>query len=704
MSSIKQLTLKEKFTYLLGISALIIFTLSAIGLWRFSQFTTQKTLIQDSSQILLTELEENFANSQLMGDIEADLTTFMESGRPDTMATLMFKSHKLAEQLPAEAKEPLLLFLNKVGNLEIRMESLVKNNETALLAVATIHKKLENTSACAQNSTCLASFDRAHQVLGSVNLLYVNGILHSNLSILQESHTEIATALAELDGSLQRTIADLPTAQALYLTGVQELFLDIDDAITTVTAIRQRVMESEQEVLSHSKNIKNLLATTSIGKSQKAVNLAEQGLQLATIYVYLMFASLGTMIILFVVLSSFITRAIINPLVILVDLLKRFSHLLASVRRQSPPGGCDEFSNGHIQLTERHDEIGDVGRATKNLMDHVQGISAFRRKIEDDTTIQEVHFRLAKIFSQQLHLTSFFFYEYRSDNSMPMVYAEPPEMVPFMTEFTSADMCRAKRTGTLVSSFTDADICQTCPVNDILNHYCVPMLMGGQVMGVIQFLLPIATEEWQQKEQDNALKEALSYIDEALPVLQAKHLAAKLEKMATKDQLTGLYNRRYLELSLQQIIAGIKRRKTSLGILMCDMDFFKQVNDTHGHDAGDIVLAELSSILLRTVRSSDLVIRYGGEEFLILLNDIEEGMGALVAEKIRAAVESYVFNIPGGELKKTLSIGVATFPDTSQKGIWEIIKHADIALYYAKDSGRNRVVEFDPEMWKETSY
>lgn len=274
-----------------------------------------------------------------------------------------------------------------------------------------------------------------------------------------------------------------------------------------------------------------------------------------------------------------------------------------------------------------------------------------------------------------------------------------------MPEFTTADQCRAKRTGAVVSSFNDPDICKMCPVNDMLDHYCVPMLVGGHVIGVIQFLLPIATDEDQKKTVADALNEARNYIEEALPVLQAKRFASKLEEMATKDQLTGLYNRRYLEISLQQIVAGIKRRKSRLGILMCDMDFFKEVNDTHGHDAGDIVLSELAAILHHNVRSSDLVIRYGGEEFLILLNDIEDGMASLVAEKIRAAVETHRFNIPGAEIQKTLSIGVAEYPDTSiSKGIWQVIKHADVALYNAKNSGRNQVVQFDQDMWEEQSY
>ncbi len=704
MTTINQLNLKDKFTYLISISALVIFILSSIGFWRYSQFSNHKSLIQTSSHKLLAELEDNFSNSQLMGDIEAELTTFMQTGHPDIMAELTTKAQKLAGQLPDQGKEALLQFLNKVGKLEIRMESLRKNDAIALSAGTAIQQKLENKTQCAANKSCLEAVKHASEVYRAVQPLYITGILHTQPKDLQESRTEISNALAELDGHLHKTFSTLPTTQSLYLANLQELFYDLDDSITTVAAIRQRVIDSEQEVLSHSKSIKNLLATSSINQSQKAVDLAEQGLHLATSYVYLMFASLGVMTILFVVLSAFMSRSIIAPLVVLVDLLKRFSYLLATVRRQSIAGG-DQFKIIHSQITKRKDEIGDVGRATKELMDHIQGISEFRRKIEDDTTTQDVYSRLAKIFTDKLMLASFVIYERSTDNAMPIVYSEPHDMTDIMPEFTTADMCRAKRTGAVVSSFTDADICKVCPVNDMLDHYCVPMLVGGHVIGVIQFLLPIATAEEQRKDVAEALNEARNYIEEALPVLQAKRFASKLEEMATKDQLTGLYNRRYLEISLQQIVAGIQRRKSRLGILMCDMDFFKEVNDNHGHDAGDIVLAELAAILNHNVRSSDLVIRYGGEEFLILLNDIEDGMASLVAEKLRAAVEDHTFNIPGAEIQKTLSIGVAEYPDSSKtKGIWQVIKHADVALYKAKDSGRNKVIKFDQDMWEEQSY
>ncbi len=136
---------------------------------------------------------------------------------------------------------------------------------------------------------------------------------------------------------------------------------------------------------------------------------------------------------------------------------------------------------------------------------------------------------------------------------------------------------------------------------------------------------------------------------------------------------------------------------------MCDLDFFKQVNDEYGHDVGDQVLKTLAVIMREAVRSSDIVIRYGGEEFLILLTDCEIEKAIEVAEKIRQAIEEQLFRVETISIRKTLSIGVSIFPEDGE-GFWECVKHADVALYQAKDTGRNKVIRFKTSMWDGDSY
>jgi diguanylate cyclase (GGDEF)-like protein len=136
---------------------------------------------------------------------------------------------------------------------------------------------------------------------------------------------------------------------------------------------------------------------------------------------------------------------------------------------------------------------------------------------------------------------------------------------------------------------------------------------------------------------------------------------------------------------------------------MCDLDYFKQVNDQYGHETGDLLLEETATALLKTVREADYVIRFGGEEFLVLLIDVEEGEADTVAEKIRQAVAAVRVQTASGPLSKTISIGVSSFPADGE-ALWQTIKFADVALYKAKAAGRDRVVHFLPEMWSGDSF
>jgi diguanylate cyclase (GGDEF)-like protein len=272
------------------------------------------------------------------------------------------------------------------------------------------------------------------------------------------------------------------------------------------------------------------------------------------------------------------------------------------------------------------------------------------------------------------------------------VYCNPPELAAELPEFAMAEHCRAKRTGLMITSLEAPYICKEYPFTDTMDHVCIPMQVGGNIVGVVQFLFSLDLPVKVQREKNIAIEEARYYIAEALPVLQAKRLARKLEGMATKDQLTGLYNRRYLDGCINKMVEGTLRRKSKIGVLMCDIDHFKRVNDLFGHDTGDFVLVHLAQICQHCARKADLVIRYGGEEFLIILPDCDETCAAILAERIRVTIEESKIHTPNRTLQQTISIGVAEFSPTTTKTIWDIIKLADIALYQAKSNGRNQVL------------
>jgi diguanylate cyclase (GGDEF)-like protein len=171
-----------------------------------------------------------------------------------------------------------------------------------------------------------------------------------------------------------------------------------------------------------------------------------------------------------------------------------------------------------------------------------------------------------------------------------------------------------------------------------------------------------------------------------------------LKISSTTDALTGLYNRKYLDEYIDKALSQAKRNETTYGILMIDIDFFKMVNDTYGHDVGDKALKMLSKILKDNIREADTAFRFGGEEFLVLLYQCEEHMVKTIANKIRLAFEkSPIQSNTNASFYKTLSVGASMFSKDSDS-MWKCIKFADIALYAAKDSGRNCVKLFEPAM------
>ena len=173
----------------------------------------------------------------------------------------------------------------------------------------------------------------------------------------------------------------------------------------------------------------------------------------------------------------------------------------------------------------------------------------------------------------------------------------------------------------------------------------------------------------------------------------------ELEQLSISDGLTGLYNHRHLHELLQEEFERSRRTNEPISVVMFDLDRFKQVNDTYGHQAGDAVLVELSDILRETAREIDRLGRYGGEEFMAILPESDTDAGVTFAERIRELVEQQHFDIQADEpLHMTISAGVATFPTDDADGPRRLVHFADSALYSAKNTGRNKVVRFEPEM------
>jgi diguanylate cyclase (GGDEF)-like protein len=192
----------------------------------------------------------------------------------------------------------------------------------------------------------------------------------------------------------------------------------------------------------------------------------------------------------------------------------------------------------------------------------------------------------------------------------------------------------------------------------------------------------------QPKRAERELKRLNIQLETNLSEIEA--LKNQLEEQVTRDPLTGLYNRRYLEENIIQALARADRFNYPISLVMIDIDHFKVVNDTYGHMAGDEMLIALGNLLQNQARKMDTVCRYGGEEFMVLMPRANWQSASHRANQWRIAFQELLVPYQGATLNTTLSAGIATL-SPEDNDIEDAMREADIALYRSKSSGRNRV-------------
>ncbi len=389
----------------------------------------------------------------------------------------------------------------------------------------------------------------------------------------------------------------------------------------------------------------------------------------------------------------FIERTITTPISTISNMLRQLST------------GLQDLSF-RLNVTSK-DEIGQMAQSFNKFMERMEHLNQFKAIIEEDDSLSQVYQRIARLLKETFGLNSFTIYEVNNSKNhiIPVIVEGAPAGGLWCNKeiLTDANLCRSKRTAKEVSSSQTPHICPRFEYAEEMDYHCLPVVVGESTGMILQIVSPKSGDAHPPSSQWMGL--LTTYLSECAPVIASKRLVGLLKETTTIDAMTGLLNRRFLGDSSETLTSGILRRNAHMGILMADIDFFKQVNDTYGHEIGDEVLKRVAQILRDSVRRSDVVIRYGGEEFLILLMDDAKTEDATraVAEKVRKAVEKASFPVPGGILKKTISIGTSVFPDDAEN-FWQCIKYADVALYKAKESGRNRVTVFRKEMWEEESY
>lgn len=216
--------------------------------------------------------------------------------------------------------------------------------------------------------------------------------------------------------------------------------------------------------------------------------------------------------------------------------------------------------------------------------------------------------------------------------------------------------------------------------NKVLGHF--PLLWQEKYLGFLWL--------WGEDIGESDLPALSLFADQIAVALENAHLFERLQYLAITDMLTDIYNRRHFyKLAFEEYYRS-KRYQHPLSLIMLDLDFFKGVNDTYGHTAGDIVLKKIAALCKNTIRAEDIIGRYGGEEFLILLPETTLDAAYKVAERLRKKVENLVVATSKGDVKLTVSGGVAG-DDVETFNLIEMIELADQALYAAKKAGRNRI-------------
>ncbi len=334
----------------------------------------------------------------------------------------------------------------------------------------------------------------------------------------------------------------------------------------------------------------------------------------------------------------------------------------------------------------------------ERIVNELVEMTRFREILETFGDKEEIYEYLKWFLKAHFGIKNFLIYEVNnSENRFELMVNESQEIQNkiFPDLLIDCNLCPVKRNSEALSSLDYPYVCSYAYIDlDRYFHYCLPIMMGERVGAVLK----IIEKKEHQEEFLHKIPFIQKYLEEVAPILEAKRAIAVARQQALRDQLTGLYNRRFMDEYLNKWNLFLKRQQGKAAVLMLDLDHFKKINDTYGHQTGDLVLKKLAHVLVRNLRASDLVFRYGGEEILVFLPEVSKKDAIKVAEKLRRAVEMTEFEtLDKKKIRITVSIGVAAYPEDSDD-LNKVIRLADKALYMAKQQGRNRVIAYNTSL------
>jgi len=242
--------------------------------------------------------------------------------------------------------------------------------------------------------------------------------------------------------------------------------------------------------------------------------------------------------------------------------------------------------------------------------------------------------------------------------------------------------------------------CSHVRASAAMNFLCVPLIAHGETLGVLyvedEVSLLAPSPQAVQFEQATLKRRTIAVAERVALALANLKLRELLRNQSIRDALTGLYNRRYLEESLKRELHRANRANRNVSLVMLDLDHFKHFNDTFGHQVGDILLKEVAGVIKSRMRAGDLACRYGGEEFSLIIAEVNAEGAHKCAESIRETIKHLSLHHRGQTLGTiTVSAGIATFPAHGANSE-ELIRAADEALYRSKKAGRDCISVHEP--------
>lgn len=342
------------------------------------------------------------------------------------------------------------------------------------------------------------------------------------------------------------------------------------------------------------------------------------------------------------------------------------------------------------RLEEKNRLIASTNRTLENLVKDLTVLYEIGQNINQTVELQQLYDLVCGVLQKHLRLENFslmIWDDHRQILEVKAAFGFPPDFPAERLSFSGGEGVAGQALQTDRPIYVpNIEVEPRFVRKELVNHGCLfaaPLHFKGETFGVANFGRD--RPDGFSKHDIKILTLVANQI--ALGLANAR-LYTQTRELSVTDELTGVFNRRHFNQVLQLEWKRAARFKRELSVLMADVDYFKKYNDTFGHLKGDEVLRKMGRLLAKNLREVDTVARFGGEEFVVLLPDTDKRGALAVAEKLRHLVQEQIQGI-------TVSIGITTYPE-DVKEMDDLIDHADIALYDAKDHGRNRVYTFRP--------